>query len=71
MSKISELIKKNWMYLTGGIIGGIGGYLYWHFVGCSTGTCPLTSSPVMSVIWGALLGGLVFSIIFTNKKNNI
>ena len=71
MNKARELVKKNWMYLTGGIVGGIGGYLYWHFVGCSTGTCPLTSSPVMSVIWGALLGGLVFSIIFTNKKNNI
>ena len=64
-------MKKNWTYIAGGIVGGIGGYLYWRYVGCSTGTCPITSSPVMSTIWGILLGGLLFSIIFTNKKNNI
>jgi len=71
MDKIVILMKKNWAYLAGGIIGGTGGYLYWRFVGCSSGTCPITSSPVMSTIWGAIMGGLLFSIIFTNKKNNI
>jgi len=68
MNKVVDLVKKNWYYVAGGIIGGIGGFLYWHYVGCSTGTCPITSSPVMSTLWGALLGGLLFSMIFGKDK---
>ena len=69
MDKIISLIKKNWFYLAGGIVGGIGGYLYWYFIGCSTGTCPITSSPVISTLWGALMGGLLFSLFFIRPKN--
>jgi len=63
MGNAIDLIKSNKMYVIGGIIGGIGGYLYWYKVGCSTGTCPITSSPIMSTAWGVLLGALVFSMI--------
>jgi hypothetical protein len=38
------------------IIGGILGYLYYHFEGCSTGTCAITSSPYLSIIFGSLFG---------------
>lgn len=40
-------------------LGGVGGLLYYKFVGCSTGTCPITSNPYSSVIYGALIGYLV------------
>ena len=63
MKKIVEFIKMNRAYIIGGIIGGFAGYLYWYKVGCSTGTCPITSSPVMSTIWGALMGALLFSLV--------
>jgi len=69
MDKIISLIKKNWVYLTGGIAGGTGGYLYWYYVGCSTGVCPITASPVMSIIWGALFGGILFGSVFIKKKD--
>jgi len=69
MNKILSLLKKNWFYVAGGIIGGTGGFLYWRYVGCSTGTCPITSSPVLSTLWGMLLGGLLFSILFVKNKN--
>jgi len=36
--------------------GALIGYLYYHFVGCSSGTCAITSNPYMSTIWGGLLG---------------
>jgi len=68
MNKLIDLMKKNWFYIAGAIIGGVGGYLYWRYVGCSSGTCPITSSPVMSTIWGALMGGLLLSLFFTSKK---
>jgi hypothetical protein len=37
-------------------IGAIGGFLYYHFVGCASGTCGITSNPYMSTIFGGLLG---------------
>ncbi len=43
-----------------GIIAGGGlGFAYYKFVGCSSGTCPLTSNPVISTIYGAVLGVLL------------
>jgi len=63
-----NLLKKNLLYIAGGLVGGLGGFLYWYFVGCRTGSCPITSSPTMSVIWGAVMGGLLFSM-FPKKKN--
>ncbi|MCD8183898.1 MAG: DUF6132 family protein [Bacteroides sp.] len=48
--------------MLGIIIGAAGGFLYWRFVGCSTGSCPITSSPVNSSLWGAVMGGLVGSM---------
>ena len=55
----------------GGIlIGAVGGFLYWRYVGCASGTCPITSSPVMSTLWGALMGGLLFSMFGDAKKTN-
>lgn len=37
-------------------IGALAGYLYYHFVGCASGQCGITSDPAMSTIWGAMLG---------------
>ena len=41
------------------IIGAAGGFLYYKLVGCATGTCPITSNPWSSTIYGAVLGLLV------------
>jgi hypothetical protein len=42
-------------------IGAVGGYLYYHFIGCNSGSCPITSQPINSTIYGALMGGLLFN----------
>jgi hypothetical protein len=43
-----------------GVVAGGGlGFGWYKFVGCSTGACPLTSHPVISTIYGAVLGVLV------------
>lgn len=48
---------KHWKILTGGIaLGATAGYLYWSYIGCVSGTCPITSSPVNSTAYGALMG---------------
>lgn len=41
------------------LVGGGLGFGYYKFVGCSTGTCPLTSNPIISTIYGAVLGVLL------------
>ncbi len=41
------------------IAGGTAGYLYYHYVGCVTGTCPITSNPILSIGYGALIGLLL------------
>jgi rhodanese-related sulfurtransferase len=69
MEKIISMLKKNRLYLIGGLIGGLGGYLYWFYVGCTSGTCPITSSPTMSILWGAILGALLLSMFPVKKKN--
>ena len=41
------------------IIGGFLGYLLYRLVGCSSGSCPITSNPWISTIYGAILGLLI------------
>jgi len=45
--------------LIGVILGGGLGFGWYKLVGCSTGTCPLTSNPVISTIFGAVFGALL------------
>lgn len=60
------------MLTIGGIIiGAIGGYLYYHFVGCNSGTCAITSKPLNSTIYGALMGVLLFNLFKKENKSAI
>ncbi|MDP4208246.1 MAG: DUF6132 family protein [Bacteroidota bacterium] len=43
------------------IIGGVSGYLYFYFVGCKSGTCPITGSAWGSIITGGLFGFFIVS----------
>lgn len=52
-------MKHSWILLTVGVaLGAVGGWLYWNYFGCTTG-CAITSSPVNSSLYGALMGGLL------------
>ena len=45
-----------------GIIVGAGlGYGYYRLIGCASGSCPLTSNPWVTTIYGAGLG-LLFTL---------
>ena len=41
------------------VIGGVAGFLYYHFVGCTSGTCAITSNPFMSIMMGGFMGYFV------------
>lgn len=45
----------------GALVGGGLGFAYYRFVGCSSGTCPITSNPYISTLYGMIMGVLVAS----------
>jgi phage shock protein E len=54
--------------ITGIVIGAMAGFAYYYFVGCSSGTCAITSSPINATVYGSIMGGLLFSM-FKKEKN--
>ena len=52
----------------GAVIGLIGGYIYYAKVGCSSGSCAITSNPYISTLWGGAMGYLVFDLFAGKKK---
>ena len=51
------------------IIGGFGGFAYYYFIGCQTGSCPITANPYISTSYGMLIG-LLISFDSKKKENN-
>jgi len=47
------------------VVGAILGYAYYYYIGCVSGSCPITSNPYISTFYGAVLGGL---LSFPSKK---
>jgi Family of unknown function (DUF6132) len=68
MAEIKKWILNNKLMLAGIFIGAVAGYLYWQQIGCSSGTCAITSKWHNSTAYGALMGGLLFSM-FKKQKN--
>jgi hypothetical protein len=65
---------KNWvvnnkLILTGAVLGAFGGYIYYHLIGCSNGTCLISSKPVNCTVYFALLGAILFSL-FKRKTDD-
>lgn len=47
------------------VLGAVGGYLYYYFVGCNRG-CAITGNPFISTAYGAVIGA-----VFTNWKSGV
>lgn len=60
-------MKKILKTLLGTAIGGVLGYTYYFFIGCEYGSCPITSNPWFSVLWGSVFGLILF---FPTKKDD-
>jgi hypothetical protein len=41
------------------------GFAYYYFIGCTSGRCPITSSPYISTLYGAFVG---LVLVFPGKK---
>ncbi|MDD2985330.1 DUF6132 family protein [Flavobacterium sp.] len=63
------MTKKGYIITGIGIVVGlIAGYAYYHFIGCASGTCSITSKPVNSTLYGGLMGGLLFNLFASSPK---
>lgn len=59
---MTNWIAKNKLSIIGITLSATAGFLYWNFVGCSSGTCMITSKPMNSTLYGGLMGYLLFNI---------
>ena len=64
MTLIFQKYKRDLIGIT---LGAVAGFLYWKLVGCSNGTCMITSKPINSTLYGALMGFLVAGIFKKDK----
>jgi len=47
------------------LAGALGGFLYWKFIGCVSGTCPIQSVWYFSTLWGLAMGYLVGDLLLS------
>lgn len=70
MEKIKTFSKKHYLKAIGILLGAIGGYAYYYFIGCNSGGCPITSNPNISIMYGALLGYLFLDMFSKKEKKD-
>jgi hypothetical protein len=61
VSRLAALARARWRTALGALLGAAGGAAYAHFVGCHTGTCPLTSNVWTSALFFGVTGAIVLS----------
>lgn len=56
-------------YLIGALLGGVLGYfVIYRIIGCSTGSCSITSNPYLATLYGIIFGVLIAGIIIPTPK---
>lgn len=55
-------LRKYLPEITGTLLGAAGGFIYWKYVGCLSGTCAIKSNWYLMIPWAAVLGFLAGSL---------
>ena len=58
-----SFFKKFLPEIIGALLGTLGGFFYWKYVGCVSGTCTIKSNWYLMIPWGMLMGFLVGSVV--------
>lgn len=64
---MKKWLNNNKLYIIGAVAGAIAGYLYWNYIGCLSGTCAITSKPLNSTLYFAMMGALLFGFFKKEK----
>lgn len=69
---MKAFVAKHQLGIIGIFVGGLLGFAYYHFIGCESGTCTITSKPLNSSAYGMVMGYLMFSMFKKPKeKSNV
>lgn len=63
IKSMEQFIKRNIIPLIFTLVGAVAGFLYWKFIGCKTGSCPIKSNWYLMVLYGVLAGYLVGDLV--------
>jgi len=72
---MKEFLRKNSLLIIFSVSGLTGGFLYWKYIGCLSGSCPIKSVWYWSTLYGGLLGFITGSFLndiilkYRKKKN--
>jgi len=59
---MKEYLKKNFLKIIFPVTGAFGGFMYWKYVGCLSGTCIIKSVWYLSTVYGLALGWVTGSL---------
>ena len=65
---MEKIFKKHWktgLFILGGALAG---FAYWRFIGCTSGSCALTSNWHTTILFGGLLGMMLSP---ANRKSTV
>ena len=54
------------LFTLGGALAGLG---YSFFVGCASGSCPITSSPIRSMVYMGVIGWLLSGVFGKERES--
>lgn len=60
---VNSFLKSKRIQIIFFVAGAAGGFLYWKFVGCTSGTCAIKSVWYWTMLWGSAMGYLVGDLI--------
>ena len=60
---MKKFLKKHMIAILFAVTGAVAGLLYWKFVGCKSGTCPIKSNWYLMTLYGVVLGYLVGDMV--------
>ena len=68
--EINRYFKSNRIQFIFMTAGAFGGFIYWKFIGCTSGTCVIKSVWYWMTLWGAAVGYLTGDFLneFVKKK---
>lgn len=61
--KMKDLLLKYRVVIIFTLAGLVGGFLYWKYIGCLSGTCRIKSIWYMSTLYGGIIGYLAGDIL--------
>jgi len=62
---LRTIVNKKWIKRSVfAMTGALAGFAYYYFIGCNSGTCPISGNPYISTAYGAAMG-----LIISSTKN--